>query len=47
MVTTIIEAVDAVPQQLVVEPDLDLDAYAAELVSLFAHATRNASVTGG
>ena len=46
MVTTIIEAIDAVPQQQVVEPDLDLDAYAAELVSLFDHATRNAPITG-
>jgi TetR/AcrR family fatty acid metabolism transcriptional regulator len=40
MAVTIIEALDAVPQQLVEEPGLDLDAYAAELVELFDRATR-------
>ncbi|MFI4972970.1 MAG: TetR family transcriptional regulator [Caulobacterales bacterium] len=40
MVATIIEALDAVPPQLAVQPDLDLQAYAAELADLFELATR-------
>jgi AcrR family transcriptional regulator len=39
MVTTIIEAVDAIPPELAANPSLDLDAYAAELMALFDHAT--------
>jgi AcrR family transcriptional regulator len=41
MVATIIEALDAIPPELADEPDLDLDAYARELVELFDRATRN------
>jgi len=41
MAVTIVEALDAVPQQLIEAPDLDLDAYAAELVELFDRATRS------
>ena len=40
MAATIIEALDYIPQQLVADPDLDLDAYADELVELFSRATR-------
>jgi AcrR family transcriptional regulator len=40
MVTTIIEALDVVPPKLAANPDIDLDAYAAELVELFDRATR-------
>jgi AcrR family transcriptional regulator len=40
MTTTIIEALDVIPQQLVDTPDLDLKAYAAELAMLFDLATR-------
>ncbi|PRY34779.1 TetR/AcrR family transcriptional regulator [Umezawaea tangerina] len=36
---TIRAAIDAIGPQLTVIPDLDLDAYAADLVSLFRHAT--------
>jgi AcrR family transcriptional regulator len=43
MVTTIIEAMDAVPSQLADDPGLDLDAYARELCTLFDLATRNPS----
>jgi AcrR family transcriptional regulator len=39
MVTTIIEALDAIPPELAANPSLDLDAYAAELMELFDHAT--------
>jgi AcrR family transcriptional regulator len=39
MVTTIIEALDAIPPGLAANPSLDLDAYAAELMALFDHAT--------
>ena len=46
MTITIIESLDVVPQQLVANPDLDLKAYAAELASLFDHATRGLSVSG-
>jgi len=41
MAATIIEALDYVPQRLVAEPDLDLKAYANELVTLFDLATRH------
>jgi len=41
MAATIIEALDYVPQRLVAEPDLDLQAYARELVILFDLATRH------
>lgn len=40
MAVTIVEALDAVPQQLVEDPELDLAAYAGELVELFDRATR-------
>jgi hypothetical protein len=40
MVATIVEALDAVPQQLADEPDLDLEAYGHSLVELFDRATR-------
>jgi len=40
MVETIIEALDAIPPQLAADPNLDLDAYARELVELFDRATR-------
>jgi AcrR family transcriptional regulator len=40
MAVTIIEALDAVPQQLAEDPSLDFDTYAAELVELFDRATR-------
>jgi len=48
MAATIIEALDYVPQRLVAEPDLDLGAYARELVTLFDLATRhpNPSLSG-
>jgi len=46
MTTTIIESLDVIPQQVVENPDLDLKAYAAELVTLFDLATRNPSVSG-
>jgi AcrR family transcriptional regulator len=39
MVTTIIEAVDAIPPELAANPSLDLNAYADELAMLFDHAT--------
>ncbi|GAB3908645.1 TetR family transcriptional regulator [Kibdelosporangium lantanae] len=41
MATSIRAALDAVSGQLVREPDLDLDAYADELVDLFLSATRS------
>jgi AcrR family transcriptional regulator len=40
MVETIIEALDAIPPQLAADPNLDLNAYARELVELFDRATR-------
>jgi TetR/AcrR family transcriptional regulator, fatty acid metabolism regulator protein len=40
MAASIIESIDAIPPQLVRDPDLDLDAYARELVELFDRATR-------
>lgn len=40
MVTTIVEALDAVPPALARDPALDLAAYAAELAELFDRATR-------
>ncbi len=48
MTTTIIEALDVIPQQVVENPDLDLKAYAHELVTLFDLATRhpNLSISG-
>jgi len=46
MTTTIIEALDVIPQQRAAAPDLDLKAYAAELTTLFDLATRNPSFTG-
>ena len=46
MTTTIIETLDVIPQQVVENPDLDLKAYAAELVTLFDLATRNPSASG-
>jgi AcrR family transcriptional regulator len=46
MTTTIIESLDVIPQQVVENPDLDLKAYAAELVTLFDLATRNPSASG-
>jgi AcrR family transcriptional regulator len=46
MTTTIIEALDVIPQQVVENPHLDLKAYAAELVTLFDLATRNPSIAG-
>ena len=48
MVATIIEALDYVPHRLIAEPDLDLKAYAHELVTLFDLATRhpNLSISG-
>jgi len=48
MVATIIEALDFIPHRLIVEPDLDLAAYARELVTLFDLATRhpNLSISG-
>lgn len=39
MAMTIRAAIDAIGPQLSVIPDLDLDAYASDLVSLFRHAT--------
>ncbi len=42
MARTIIEAVDAVPPQLAVQPDLDMAAYGQELATLFDLATRAA-----
>jgi AcrR family transcriptional regulator len=41
MAATIIEALDFIPQRRLVEPDLDLAAYADELVTLFERATRS------
>jgi len=46
MTITIIESLDCIPQQVVENPELDLKAYAAELVTLFDLATRNPSVSG-
>ena len=48
MAATIIEALDYVPHRLIAEPDLDLKAYARELVTLFDLATRhpNLSISG-
>ena len=40
MATSIIEALDIIPKRHGADPDLDLDAYAAELVELFDRATR-------
>lgn len=40
MAVTIRRAIDAVPSLLVVNPDLDTDAYAREVVALFDRATR-------
>ncbi len=40
MAATIIEALDFIPSQIAAQPDLDLDAYAEELVELFRRATR-------
>jgi len=40
MAATIIEVLDFIPSRLALEPDLDLTAYAAELVELFRRATR-------
>jgi TetR/AcrR family transcriptional regulator, fatty acid metabolism regulator protein len=40
MAATIIEAVDVIPQLLAANRDLDLDAYATELVELFDRASR-------
>lgn len=41
MATTIQRSLDGIPLAQAVEPDLDLDAYASELVDLFTHATRH------
>jgi TetR/AcrR family fatty acid metabolism transcriptional regulator len=41
MVTTIIEALDAIPPQVAANPALDFDAYAQELADLFDRATRS------
>ena len=46
MTMTIIESLDVIPQQLVDAPDLDLGAYATELVTLFDLATRHPSFVG-
>jgi TetR/AcrR family fatty acid metabolism transcriptional regulator len=46
MTITIIESLDCIPQQVVENPDLDLKAYAAELVTLFDRATRYPSIAG-
>jgi len=48
MAATIIEALDYIPHRLAAEPDLDLAAYARELVTLFDLATRhpNLSIRG-
>ena len=46
MAVTLIEAIDAISPQLAANPTLDMDAYAAELVALFDHATRNPSTAG-
>ena len=46
MTTTIIEALDVIPQQVVENPQLDLKAYAAELVTLFDLATRAPTAPG-
>jgi len=40
MATSIIEALDIIPKRHAADPDLDLAAYASELVELFDHATR-------
>ncbi|MDR3511129.1 MAG: TetR/AcrR family transcriptional regulator [Caulobacteraceae bacterium] len=40
MTATVIEALDAIPPELAVDPALDLPAYAAELAELFDRATR-------
>jgi len=40
MAVTLVEAIDAISLQLDTQPDLDLTAYAAELVELFDRATR-------
>jgi AcrR family transcriptional regulator len=40
MRTTLIEALDAVPPELMANPQLDLAAYGRELAELFDHATR-------
>jgi hypothetical protein len=40
-VTTIIEALDAIPSQLAAEPNLELTAYADALAELFDRATRS------
>lgn len=40
LAVTIRRAIDAVPGLLMVDPDLDVDAYARELVTLFDRATR-------
>ncbi|GAA4259372.1 hypothetical protein [Dactylosporangium darangshiense] len=39
MAMTVRAAIDAIGPQISVIPDLDLDAYARDLVSLFRHAT--------
>ena len=48
MAATIIEALDYIPHRLIAEPNLDLKAYARELVTLFDLATRhpNLSISG-
>ena len=40
MAVTLVEAIDAISLQLDTHPDMDLTAYAAELVELFDRATR-------
>ncbi len=40
MALTIRRAIDAIPPLLAAQPNLDVDAYARELVTLFDHATR-------
>jgi TetR/AcrR family transcriptional regulator, fatty acid metabolism regulator protein len=41
MVTTIIEALDAIPPHFAADPTLDFDAYAGELAEIFDRATRS------
>ncbi len=40
MAITIRQAIDVVPQQLRLNPDLDLESYTAELVTIFINATK-------
>lgn len=42
MAVTIRSAIDSIPAQMILNPDLDLEGYARELVTLFDLATRRA-----